>query len=57
MQLFVFFVISASMVGNVVKGDMALPSDDGDKQHSTAFLMMYKFMDDIFLDSTFLSNY
>ena len=36
------------MVGNVVQGEMALPSVDVDKQHSSAFLMMYKFMDDIF---------
>ena len=48
MKLYVFFGVSVCLVGHAVRGDMELASQGGDKQHSSAFLMMYKFMDDIF---------
>ena len=46
--MFVFFGIAVCMVGHAVRGDTDLASQDGNKQHSSTFFMMYKFMDDIF---------
>ena len=56
MQLFVFVFAFICFYGKCVSGDVAVASNEGDKQHSSVFLMMYKFMDDIFAIKNQMSN-
>ena len=56
MQSFLFVFAFICFDGNFVSGEMSLASNEGDKQHSSVFLMMYKFMDDIFAMKNQISN-